>query len=225
MHTALYKIFDISETPINERLLKDTIKSKLKAGWQMVEKKKREYYTDKERLSLFSSIENENAYKQKCLQSLTMYMANVDNVASLVPFMLEDWIECRIGGFFIGSRVDRIDSIDAENIRVVDYKTGKLPFRDTLDKIAKEDYQMPFNAIIMSHRFRSIKTVKCELHYIAFGTIFDADWTIPQVKEMEDKLLLVLNEIKSAKTFEPKKNPLCDWCDFKYMCPEFINKK
>ena len=221
LHLVLYKIFDISQTSIHDRLSKEVISSKFDKAWKEVEKNRHEAFTEDERKKFFGSVEQEEAHKTQSREKLFLYLSNLQEYTKVVPIMLEDWIDCNVGEFFIGSRIDRLDA-SSSKIKVIDYKTGKLPYENSLDDIIKKDSQMVFNAIILLKRYASAPEVEACLDYISHCFTYGATWVRSRVTEMEHKLLALLRKIKDEKEFSPKKNPLCDWCNFQDTeCPLF----
>ena len=226
VHLTLHKVLDISQTPIHDRMSKEAVSAKFDEAWTSVDKDKKNLFTAEDRKDLFGSKEQEEAYKTQAKSKFFLYISNLQNYAKVIPIMLEDWIDCNIGDFFIGSRIDRLDAGEGDKmnnaIKVIDYKTGKLPYDNSLDDIIKKDSQMVFNAIILSKRYPKASEIEGCLDYVFHNMTFGAAWTKERVEKMECRLLAMLQKIKSQKEFPPHKNPLCDWCDFqKTECPLF----
>ena len=226
MHLVLYKIFDITQTPIHDRLSKEAVSAKFDEAWENVDKDRQSVFTEKDRKSLFGSKEQETAHKTQTKAKLFLYLSNLQGYTKVVPIMLEDWIDCNAGEFFIGSRIDRVDAGEGESlntkIKAIDYKTGKLPYENSLDDIIKKDCQMVFNAIILSRRYPYTSEIEGYLDYVSHCFAYGAIWTKARIKQMETRVIAMLRKIKDTKKFLPQKNPLCDWCDFKESeCPLF----
>lgn len=219
IHLALYKVFDISQTPIQDRLSKKALSTKFDKAWDGVEKNRGVVFTEEDKKKLFGSKEQEDAYKIQAKEKLLLYLSNLEDYTKIVPIMLEDWIDCNVGEFFIGSRIDRLDVFDS-SIKVIDYKSGKKPYENSLDDIIKKDSQMVFNAIILLKRYPKAPEIEACLDYVSHCFTCGAIWTRTRVMEMERKLLAILQKIKNTKEFRPCKNPLCNWCEFKGIeCP------
>jgi len=218
VHLALYKILDISQTPIHDRMSRDVVSTKFDEAWSGVDKNKGDFFTDEDKEELFGSKEQETAHKTQTKTKLFLYISNLQNYASVIPIMLEDWFDCNIGEFFIGSRIDRLDAGEGEKlntkVRVIDYKTGKLPYENSLDDIIKKDCQMVFNAVILAKRYPYVSEIEGYLDYISHCSSYAAIWTRSRIAQMETRLLAMLRKIKDTKDFPPQKNPLCDWCAF-----------
>lgn len=218
MHLALRDFFDISIVSIEERKNQD-IGKLLRQSWARVQRSgwSKDYWNAKERLELFGSTEQEKAFGLQTIAVLSNYTAGAD--LSALPLSLEDWMECKAGEFRIAGRVDRIDQDSNSAISVWDYKTGKLPFHGTIEKIMQEDLQVPIYAIIASKLFPFVETIKSGLIYVKYSKVYTKVWTKEELQEVEKNIISAINTARKDKEFLPKINKLCPWCEYIKVCP------
>ncbi len=219
MHLVLEKFFDIRKIPINKRRDQD-LGEMLRYLWARVPKSSwsSDCWSAEERKKLFESVEQEKAFGLKAIAMLNNYISKAD--LSIVPLSLEDWMQCSIDEFVIAGRIDRIDQDSESSISVWDYKTGKLPFRDSVEKMMEEDLQVPIYAIIASRLNPFAEKVRAGLIYIKYSRIYDITWTKGQLKEIEDKVMAVIKKASDDKELLPRVNKLCAWCEYKNVCPD-----
>lgn len=218
IHSALNDFFDILKIPIDERKNQDIGKI-LRLSWARMQKNGwgKDCWNTEERAKLFGSKEQEKAFGLQAIAILQNYISNAD--LSVIPLSLEDWMDCSIGGFKIAGRIDRIDQDSESSISVWDYKTGKLPFHDSVEKMMGEDLQLPIYAIIASMLNPFAEKVRAGLIFIKYSRVYDITWTKNQLKEIEDKVVAVIKRANEDKEFLPRANKLCPWCEYMKACP------
>lgn len=116
--------------------------------------------------------------------------------------------------------VDRIDVAPDGRIRVVDYKTGKSPNPRFEDKAL---FQMKFYALVI-WRTRGVIPTLLQLMYLGDGQFLRYEPEEADLLATERKLQALWVAISASMEsgeFEPRKGPLCGWCSFKSLCPEW----
>lgn len=123
-------------------------------------------------------------------------------------------------GVLLRGFVDRIDVAPTGELRVVDYKTGRAP------GIAYETralFQLKFYALVVL-RTRGIVPTQLRLIYLADEQILTYAPDEDELRRFE-RLLSALWEaiLEAGRTgdFRPSRSWLCDFCDYKHLCPEF----
>jgi len=219
IHLALENLFDIKKTPINERKNQD-IAQIIRHLWARLPKSSwnSACWNAKERKIIFGSIEQEKAFGLKAIAMTKNYVSKAD--LSIIPLSLEDWMQCSVGEFMIAGRIDRIDQNSESSISVWDYKTGKLPFYDSIEKMIKEDIQVPVYAIIASKLNPFAEKIRVGLIYIKYSKVYDITWTKEELKEVESRIIDIIKEVKDNIDFLPRINTLCPWCEYKNICPD-----
>ena len=219
IHLALENLFDIKKTPINERRNQD-IAQIIRHLWARLPKSSwnSACWNAKERKIIFGSIEQEKAFGLKAIAMTKNYVSKAD--LSIIPLSLEDWMQCSVGDFMIAGRIDRIDQNSESSISVWDYKTGKLPFYDSIEKMIKEDIQVPVYAIIASKLNPFAEKIRVGLIYIKYSKVYNIIWTKEELKEVESRIIDIIKEVKDNIDFLPRINTLCPWCEYKNICPD-----
>jgi len=124
----------------------------------------------------------------------------------------------------ITGRIDRIDKLKDGTFEVIDYKTSKkMPSQEEVDK----NLQLSIYYLGIVNRWPSLekqnRSIKLSLHYLRHGEKLSTIQTKEKIKETEQKVLYIIDQIKKS-SFEPKMNPLCDWCAYQQYCPLFKHK-
>jgi len=112
---------------------------------------------------------------------------------------------------FISGKFDRIDKLKNGNLRVVDFKTGKS--KNGID-------QLEFYKLLAEINFDK-KVDQVSYYYLNDGKIKDFDVSEVKTKNIQKKVLEKIGEIEDTKEFPPNPTRLCDYCDFKEICPVF----
>jgi len=219
IHLVLRHFFDISQVPVDKRKDQD-LGQLVRHYWARLPKNSfsKDYWSKEERRHLFGSGEQEKVFGLQTIAILKNYIAEAD--LSVVPLYLEDWMDCRVGEFTIAGKVDRIDQDSESSISVWDYKTGKSPFHDSVEKMIKEDLQIPIYAVIAAKRNPFAKKIRAGLIYVKHAKVYDIVWAKEQLKELEDRIVSVISEAKEEKEFLPRVNKLCPWCEYRNICPD-----
>jgi len=219
MHLVLKHLFDIRQVPADKRKEQE-IGQLVRYFWARMPKDKYggDYWNSQDRRELFGSEEQEKSFGVQTIAILNNYIVKADLAAT--PLFLEDWMDCRIGEFTISGRIDRIDQDSDSSISIWDYKSGKLPFYDKVEKIIEEDIQIPVYAVIASKRNPFAEKIRAGLIYIKYSKIFDIIWTKDELTEIENRIVAIINKAKSDNRFLPRINNLCPWCEYRAICPE-----
>lgn len=135
------------------------------------------------------------------------------------PQSCEQRVEVELSdGTLLRGFVDRIDVASTGELRVVDYKTGRVPFAE-----AKALFQMKFYALALL-RSRGVLPARLRLIYLADGQILDYTPEMDELAGFERTLMAIWRAIQSAGAtgdFRAQPSRLCDWCSHQARCPEF----
>ncbi len=107
--------------------------------------------------------------------------------------------------------IDRIDR-EGDMLHIVDYKSGKSKHLD--------EFQLVIYALALMAEDPSITRVKGSYLALAEGCK-----TIPysisktDVDRCRDEIVKISNQIRSDQTWETRPTRLCNYCDFKEVCP------
>ncbi len=145
---------------------------------------------------------------------------DLEDPTRLEPAERELYVETDLDGLTLRGYVDRLDVAADGAMRVVDYKTGRAP-RESFE--GKALFQMKFYALVL-WRLRGEVPRMLQLVYLGDGEIVryvpDAD----DLLALERNLKAVWDAIARAAEsgdWRPRTSRLCDWCDFRHLCPSW----
>ncbi|MBI4423860.1 MAG: PD-(D/E)XK nuclease family protein [Elusimicrobia bacterium] len=121
--------------------------------------------------------------------------------------------EYRIEGF-----VDRLALAPDGCFEVHDYKTGgSLPTQAQKDA----DWQLAIYDIAVREAWPDAPGVRLVWHYVRHGRAIVSTRTAGQLAALKLEIAALIRTIRADRAFEPRKSPLCDWCDYREACPLF----
>jgi putative RecB family exonuclease len=139
----------------------------------------------------------------------------------LEPAEREWYVETELdSGLRLRGYVDRLDVAPGGEIRVVDYKTGKVP-REAYEASAL--FQMRFYALVI-WRLRGVIPRVLQLMYLSNGEVLRYSPDEADLRATQRKLEALWQAIERARAsgdWRPRPSRLCDWCRHKALCPEF----
>jgi putative RecB family exonuclease len=115
--------------------------------------------------------------------------------------------------------IDRlVYNIEEGNYEIHDYKTsGTLPSQEKMD----EDRQLALYSIAIKEMYGKDKEVILVWHYLAHNHKIISKKTEEQLEKLKQETKNLIKEIEQTKNFVPSKSMLCDWCEYKSICPEW----
>lgn len=128
--------------------------------------------------------------------------------------------------FFVTGKIDRIDKLSDGQLEIIDYKTTKkMPSQQAVD----ENLQLSIYHLGLADRWPSLQhnPIKVSLYYLKHGEKLSTIRTAENLKQTKEQIIKVLGNIEKClaeNKFEPRPNPLCDWCDYQSHCPFFRHK-
>lgn len=111
--------------------------------------------------------------------------------------------------------IDRIDITNDGGLRIVDYKTSRIPLKQ--DE-ADSDIQLSMYALVARYLFPEFEDVLLELQYVRFGTPVRSRRTHEQLDEFRQWLINTFSIIKKDNAPLQTLNRFCGWCDAKAGC-------
>ncbi len=157
----------------------------------------------------------EAAYREHARQVLTQYhRENAD--AYRIPAALEFRFEIEVEGITLSGVIDRMDRIPGGGYEIIDYKTNRrLPPRERVER----NLQLSIYHLA-AREVWGIEPERLTLYYLLPGQRMTTTRTRAHVDELRRRIATVAERIAAGR-FEPKQNPLCDWCEFQPRCPLF----
>ncbi len=120
-------------------------------------------------------------------------------------------------GYKIQGYIDRL-SCEGDTYVIHDYKTsGSLMTQDYADK----DRQLALYAIAVKELYKDCKKVKLMWHFLAFDKDVVSGRTDSQLEELKGEVVQLIKQIEKEKDFKSRMSALCDWCEFRPLCPNF----
>ncbi len=112
--------------------------------------------------------------------------------------------------------IDRVDKLPFGAYEIVDYKTSKsLPSQEEVD----EDKQLATYAIAVQTLWPEAKDMRLTLHFLKHNSMITTARTPEQIEKMKLEICTTADKITKSKSFKPKENKFCTWCDYKHLCP------
>src|SRR3990170_4304382 len=163
----------------------------------------------------FTNVSEEQTYLEHGRQVLTQY--HRDNAAAYrIPAAMEFRFQIDVEGVQISGVIDRMDRIPGGGYEIVDYKTNRrLPPQQRID----EDLQLSVY-YLAAREVWGIEPERLTLYYLLPGQRMTTVRTEADADTLRRRIVTVAERIQAGK-FEPRQNPLCDWCDFQARCPLF----
>jgi putative RecB family exonuclease len=160
----------------------------------------------------------EALYREHARQVLADYhRANAGSFR--IPAALEFRFTVEVDGVQLSGVIDRLDRIPGGGYEIVDYKTSRrLPPKAVVDR----DLQLSLY-YLAAKEIWGIEPERLTLYYLLPGERMTTFRTPADAEDLRRRIATVAGRIAAGK-FEPRSNPLCDWCDFQRVCPLYRHK-
>ena len=122
------------------------------------------------------------------------------------------------GNYRLQGYIDRLMTSGDGKYEIHDYKTNSsLPYEEYL----KEDRQLALYALAILKNYQDAKDIKLVWHFLAFDKSIVLQKTPEELEKLKKDTIELIDKVKNTKNFEPRKSALCDWCEFRPVCPEW----
>ena len=136
-----------------------------------------------------------------------------------IPAALEFRFTIEVEGVELSGVIDRMDRIPGGGYEIIDYKTNRrLPPQARIDR----DLQLSVYHLA-AQQVWGIEPERLTLYYLLPGQRMSTARTSRDVDELRRRIATVAERVAAGK-FEPRQNPLCDWCEYQTLCPLFRHK-
>jgi RecB family exonuclease len=118
--------------------------------------------------------------------------------------------------------VDRlVENIENNEIEIHDYKTANsMPTQKQMN----ENRQLALYSLGIKETFGKNKNICLIWHFLAHNIKVCIRKTEKELEDLKQEIINLIKEIEETKDFPPNKSVLCNWCEYKNICPKF-NKK
>lgn len=161
-----------------------------------------------------------DAWLTSCREVLDRYF-ELEDPTRLEPAERELYVETILDSkLLLRGFIDRLDVAPNGMIRVVDYKTGRVP-GEMFE--AKALFQMKFYALVI-WRTRGVIPAMLQLVYLGSGDLLRYSPDEADLRAVERKIGAVWKAIRHAELtgdWRPRRSKLCGWCSYQDKCPEF----
>jgi putative RecB family exonuclease len=166
----------------------------------------------------FRDPSEEQLYLDHARQILSGYhRENADSFR--IPAALEFRFTIEVEGVQLNGMIDRMDRIPGGGYEIIDYKTNRrLPPKAVVDR----DLQLSLY-YLAAREIWGIEPERLTLYYLLPGQRMTTFRTPADADDLRRRIGTVAERI-AAGMFEPRQNPLCDWCDFQQVCPLYRHK-
>jgi len=123
------------------------------------------------------------------------------------------------GRYQLQGYIDRLVRQDGGVLEIHDYKTssGWLPRESDLRK----DRQLTIYRMAVAKRFPEAREIRLVWHYLVSGQTFRSDRTPDEIERQRRQMIGLIDTIEAAKEYPARVSALCDWCEYRDICPEF----
>jgi RecB family exonuclease len=163
----------------------------------------------------FSDVSEERTYLEHGHGVLAQYHRdNADRYR--IPAALEFRFTIDVEGVEVSGVIDRMDRIPGGGYEIIDYKTNRrLPPRSRIDR----DLQLSVYHLA-AREVWGIEPERLTLYFLLPAQRMSTTRSDADVDELRRRIVTAAERIEAGR-FEPRQNPLCDWCEHQVRCPLF----
>ena len=124
------------------------------------------------------------------------------------------------GRYKLRGYMDRLVDKGGGVYEIHDYKTSsRLPTQADADK----DKQLARYQLAVQETWPDVEEIRLVWHYLRFGKMLVSTRTAEQLEELRQETVEAIQTIEAATEFEPVKSVLCNWCEYKPICPLWVH--
>ena len=124
------------------------------------------------------------------------------------------------GKYKLQGFIDRLALAADNELEIHDYKSSQsLPSQEKLEA----DRQLALYQIGVEQMWPTTKKVDLVWHYLVFDQELRSRRTPEQLQALEAEIAEVIDRVEAATTagrFEAQETHLCDWCEYRELCPK-----
>ena len=155
---------------------------------------------------------------ERCLENYYRrhYPFDADETLGLekrIQFPIDEQGKYRIRGV-----IDRLVRAPDGALEIHDFKTGaRVPSQAALDR----DRQLALYEIGIRQQLPEEGAIRLVWHYVRSDQLRSSVRTPEQLADLCAATAAVIDRIRDEREWLPKPGPLCDWCEYKQLCPVF----
>jgi len=124
------------------------------------------------------------------------------------------------GAYKLQGYIDRLTETKNGFYEIHDYKTNsRLPLADYI----KTDRQLALYMIGVKKNYPDVKNVRLIWHFLKFDKEIDSTRTDAELEKLKVDTIELIDKIESDKEFIANAGYLCDWCEFKSVCRQWMH--
>lgn len=155
---------------------------------------------------------------QQGLSILRSYLRKHPKIDHFNVLAVELEFNIQIEEFVLNGRIDRVDRVNDDTVRICDYKSNRMLYtRDELDT----DLQMSVYAIAARHLWPWAKNFEFAFHMLRHDTILSTLRTEEQIEDAAVYVTTVGRQTESDLEFKARINPYCGYCDHRSQCASY----
>jgi len=119
-------------------------------------------------------------------------------------------------GHEIRGIIDRLARAEDGSLEIHDYKTSR---RFPSPSQVGSDMQLALYELALRQRWPDAQRITLIWHYLTFDQAITIAKTLRQLEMVKQKTLDLISRIEVTTSYPTQVTPLCDWCEYKEMCP------
>ena len=176
------------------------------------------FYAENFDKSVFSTEREAQNYFENGLKIVETFYKEIQEKTPPVMTTEEKFV-LPIGKHQLAGIFDRIDKHSEDTFEIVDYKTGKVPDQQKIDK----DLQLTTYDWAAKTKWPQIKDLKLTLHFLGPNIKLSTSRDKSHHQQLEEVVSKTAEKIEKGE-FEPRPNSLCNYCDYQEFCPLMKDK-
>jgi len=124
------------------------------------------------------------------------------------------------GVYKLQGYIDRLTEVKDGYYEIHDYKTNsRLPLADYI----KSDRQLALYMIGVKNNYPDVKDVRLIWHFLKFDKEIDSTRTDEELEKLKVDTIDLIDTIENDEEFVAKPGYICDWCEFKSVCKQWVH--
>ena len=125
-------------------------------------------------------------------------------------------LKFNLGEYKVRAILDRLDKINDEIYRIVDYKSGNFEYKKVTDSLQFEIY-----ALAVFNTYKECNMIEVVYENIIYGTSVSGTVRREEMEQIQDRIISYIKVIENDNSYEPRLTYDCVYCVFNDKCEEF----